>query len=75
MGPCTMCEAVLVREESENREDGGFAMEEDRGMRRSKQDVRGGEPNTAAVHRAVSDGPLEGLSGATNHAHGDPIPF
>jgi hypothetical protein len=33
--------------------------------------VRGQEPNTAAVHLAVPDGPSEGLSGATNHAHGD----
>ena len=43
-------------------------MEEEKGMERSRQIVRGREPNKAEVHRKVPDGPLDGLSRTPNHA-------
>jgi hypothetical protein len=68
--PCVN-QAVLsvAHEESGNQEDG--SVWDGWELRRSRQNVWGREPNTAAMHRAVPDGPSEGLSKGTNHAHGD----
>ena len=42
-------------------------MEGVRRMERSRQNVRGGEPNMATVHHLVPDGAPDGASRATNH--------